>query len=541
MPEKTDQSYKGFAQLNFLGGINTFVPAHVLGDDEYVHLSNGRTRGATIYPTKKPVDITYNLKGFNLQGLYAQDRYIIAFASGGAYVYDLQTDPGNWNRIDGLQLDAYAPKIYAQLVPESFSNFERQAVGDGTDAVKLRATNSATPACLVIQDGINQPYILFGTGNARLAQDYIKWGKTNREYIPIGTFMTYDRGILYIANGRKILRSVTGRPLDFMVNIDASGNAGGDAYTVSHSVDYNNITALASVNINDGGILVSNPSISHIATPNYEKTIFAEPTFNNNFLFPTGAINNDSIAYGKNDMVLIDVTGLRSFNATKQIQTESNSDIFSAPVVDLFEGVVQDIYSCAVNFENYVLCSMESNKGSGILVFDTMSDKFVSFDQPTGVTKIKQFATTTFNNVNRIFGLDKSGKIFELYKGSLESLTLRTKAAFSGNVREFTRLEYLNLSLLNNKTDGIVYAQLYVDNKAVGSKLSRNVYKGQSLVTFNFYANETSQAGYTASVEITYTLDTELQGLSLLTSTQPVSLDIRQQSLIEDDWKRIQG
>jgi len=72
-----------------------------------------------------------------------------------------------------------------------------------------------------------------------------------REYVPVGKQMLWHDGILYVVspNGKQIFRSVTGRPLDFMVNITPSGDkdpleAVGGASSVSHSVDFEPITSI---------------------------------------------------------------------------------------------------------------------------------------------------------------------------------------------------------------------------------------------------------------------------------------------------------
>ena len=116
----------------------------------------------------------------------------------------------------------------------------------------------------MVQDGINQPWLiqlneLINILTARKLNTYNQWsnvssGANSREYVPIGKQMMYLNSILFIVapNGRSIYRSVSGRPLDFMVNIDVDGKKVpseiiGGAASVSFAADFDEITCITPV------------------------------------------------------------------------------------------------------------------------------------------------------------------------------------------------------------------------------------------------------------------------------------------------------
>ena len=75
---------------------------------------------------------------------------------------------------------------------------------------------------------------------------------------------------------------------------------------------------------------------------------------------------------------------MRSFNAVMQSKNEGRNSIFSLKVARLFKDVVQDTRKCAaIVFDDYALFACNTIFGHGILVFDTLTKQFVSFDQLT--------------------------------------------------------------------------------------------------------------------------------------------------------------
>src|SRR6267142_72310 len=127
---------------------------------------------------------------------------------------------------------------------------------------------SGTPQCIVVQDGINQPQLItYDTENqlftSRVSKNYNDWQNTStnandREYVPIGRQMMMFNQTLCMKSidGKSMFRSVTGRPLDFMVNVDIFGNkqpseSVGGASSVAQAFDFDEITCLQVIDIPD--------------------------------------------------------------------------------------------------------------------------------------------------------------------------------------------------------------------------------------------------------------------------------------------------
>ena len=215
-----------FNRKSFLGGLNQQVDATRLAEDEYPLLINGRNRYDVLQPVQLPKQIIDSTIGNRrVQGAYAVGSILIVFAGGLAFYKDQNYPNANYNQINGFNMSANVAIIYAELVPISTLNYTRipQTAGQANTDIKLTTPIKASPAGLVVQDGINQPYLIDANMEARPLNKYDAWGLENREYVPIGTQMIYVGGILYVVDGSLILRSVTGRPLDFMVIIKEDG------------------------------------------------------------------------------------------------------------------------------------------------------------------------------------------------------------------------------------------------------------------------------------------------------------------------------
>jgi len=138
---------------------------------------------------------------------------------------------------------------------------------------------------------------------------------------------------------------VSGRPLDFMVNITDAGTAGGDAETTAYSVGVGGISCLRAMS--DGSLFVAagnaNFSVSKNMTPN-ATTLFGEYTFIRKFLFNATCLNDRCILDSLGDTKFIDITGVRSFNAILQTQNEGRNTVFSRMVQSVLEGFTQLVH-----------------------------------------------------------------------------------------------------------------------------------------------------------------------------------------------------
>src|SRR5436190_2677405 len=313
-----------FIQKSFSGGINRQVDATRLADNEYSLMINGRNRFDVISPIRSPV-LANDLPLGNYQGVYGAENFTIAFISGKAYYRNVSTSLV-WNLISGFQLSADVEFIFAELVPASTINFKRVPTSDIRNAsINLTSIVSGSPTALIVSDGVSQPQLIFADGTTRMTKKYSEWSNSDlsqREYVPIMRQMLYQDGILYgiSPDGKFIYHSVTGRPVDYMINIDKDGNklpleSDGGALSVAHAVDFNEITALSRLNTPDGSFFISTKKSSYIVKPDFNNLIFGEPTFNTQYLFSTGCLNNFSMIDILGDSALIDFAGIRSFNA----------------------------------------------------------------------------------------------------------------------------------------------------------------------------------------------------------------------------------
>ena len=333
-----------------------------------------------------------------------------------------------------IQLSASAEFVYTEVVPPSYDNFAAKAnsadnasAGGASDYTKRIPP---TVAGIVVQDGTSRPNLIEiaadGTVTCRQLMGYNQWQSTTvqvnysggyatgsvtvtvnptpvilntgtiisfvggglltlsgnnaagvtslagtltgnriegdelgipglREYVPVGKQMAFHGGKLFVASadGTKLYHSVTGRPLDFMVPLNNSGEkihdkeAIGGAEAVAYTVSNDPITCLRSMNTDE---------------------LFVDSAF-------------------------IDRHGIRSFNAVQQAETISRNTIFSEPISDIFNDVVQDgTFQCAIVHDGYALFHVLTNLPEQYLtvVYDMATKKFVSLDRQevssTGVT-----------------------------------------------------------------------------------------------------------------------------------------------------------
>tara|TARA_B100001123_G_scaffold418868_1_gene523359 strand:- start:414 stop:2630 length:2217 start_codon:yes stop_codon:yes gene_type:complete len=502
--------------------MNMAVDDSRLGNDEYSFAMNVRNRFGELKPVRRPLSIDAGLTANQrCQGIYTIGDFILIFQNGNAkfkhrladtwtVLWDADTldspDPGS--AVLGsvnLQLDTSVDFIYVQAVPCSYQNFAKKHShsigGDPWDDLEGMVDESQltdrhmglyylshtarhvtrSPAAIVVQDGINQPnLIVLNTNNiespitVRKCQTYADWyngppESGNREYVPIGKQMMYFAGKLFVVssdvdgNYTQILHSVTGRPLDFMIPLDGTGNKlkdnfsdsvvttfGGElrddvgtrngAHMVSYSVSYDPITCIAPLNTDS--FFVGTRSASYAVTLDYTHTLFAEPTFTKKYLFGSSAINQFSFVDTLGDFAFIDSEGLRSFNAVQQLRNEGRNSAFSLKVAKLFEGKIQNFKTtAAITFDNYAFFAVDTTVGHGVLVYDTTLQKFVSFDSlvlddDTTCAPIVQFTKIESATAHELYAVTNDGKFIKMWNGIKYAPSfVQTKAFNTGDSR----------------------------------------------------------------------------------------------------------
>ena len=183
--------------------------------------------------------------------------------------------------------------------------------------------------------------------------------------------------------------------------------------------------------------------------------------FQKQYLFTANSINQHSFVDLLGDFAFIDPEGLRSFNAVMQSKNEGRNSIFSLKVARLFKGVVQETKKCAaIVFDDYALFACNTIFGHGILVFDTLTKQFVSFDQLTddsnsNIGPVINFAKVETNNKRELFAIthgtttssgDPAYKCVKLFEGSSYATAyVETKAFCTNDTRVEQKPQELRL------------------------------------------------------------------------------------------------
>lgn len=591
-----------FNQSSFSGGINLLL------DDTRLPVSFKYKEGDT------PYDITYNQyrMGINIrnrfdvidpiqssivdtsaplgikQGILTFGNYIILFCDGSCF-YKLNGTNG-WYQVKTFTMDRTVPRYWTVVVPLNTTNYARAAVAvsatpsggastfvsSGAPIIQVNQTNYIASAFgnnpgLLVQDGKNQPVFLYIDSNGiiqcRTTQTYQQWafplntttlqltGPDNREYVPIGTYMEWFNGILFIVDNEfsQIYRSVSGRPLDFVINVDINGNKGGDATTTSFSVGVNGITALRAMSNNSlfvaagGGACFS---ITLNTTPN-APTIFGEYTFIRTPLFNSNCINERGIIDVIGDTVFIDANGLRSFNAVEQQQNEGRNSVFSSTIQRLFKNITQqDGFASAVLFDNYAIFSVNTVIGYVLIVYDTINSCYSSIDiaQLNGHAA-KQFASINITTLS-LFAITDDDKVVQLYADprNTDTCTIRLGAVCSSDPRKELKVETFRAVLSNITQNMIATAQLFTNNRQDDGPIIKKikyispveVYAGVNIGTdINTQVNNitfpfpNSQQGWKSFVVLTWTGGASLTNVAVTTGDLTPLQPLRTQAVLQ--------
>lgn len=485
-------------QNGFTGGMNMLLDASRIADNEYVYANNVRNRNDILEPTTNHllVDAPEGIK----QGLYTFNDFMLLFVAGKAYYKDVSVD--TWTEIEDFLMDATADFIYACAVPTATMNFQRKAVSN-TDAKAGTTVNptfvfDGNDSGVVCQDGETQPWFIYLSGGvpvARLTKTYAEWENTgmdtdNREYVPIGTLMMFFDSILYIVSQdrKKFYRSLTGRCLDFVINVDTNGDKAGDADTTSYEVSHADITCIQPLNTQ--GYSSDTPLAFFIGTldnacyavvPDRSNLFFDEPTFLRIPLFSATCLNQFSFVDMLGDFGFIDPEGIRSFNAILQQKNEGRNSAISLKVSRAFSDYKKRPLqapsgSAAVVFDNYAIFSMRTAFGNNLVVYDTLFKVFTSFDW-NQYGPVKQFAVTSVDRP-RLFGITVNNALVEFYGGTdFATAVVMTREWNSGDASVEIKTENLR-AVFNVSTDpGTAKAVVYIDGAirptAHGSSFTR--------------------------------------------------------------------
>lgn len=531
-----------YVKTNWLGGMNSQPdPLKTDFSQGYYLGVNIRTRANTCKSAKAPLDITAGLPvNAKIQGLYAFDTTLLCFANGNAY-YRSSITSQQWLQISGFAMSATADEIDCCPVPASTVNFIRSASQTTTQTdnqVVFGNPIAASPQCLIVMDGETQPRIIFPDSTTRLAKTYAQWTSEAPEYVPIARYPAYIDGVLYCVgrdlsnNWTQIYHSVTGRPLDFVILLDKSGNkisgseSEGGAGVLANRVSYNSITALQQINTIDGGFVASTLNGTFLVTPDYTTLIAAEPTYSNTFLFDIGATGKNSIVDVLGDTTVVCRSGVRSFNAVQQLKWQGKNAPFSAAVNNFISAKEQTV-TAGISFDDYALYALSTRYGPGILVYDFLQTAFVSIDLYNNVGLIKQFAKVQSGVSEQLFFYTVDNKVYQAFAGGNQRHQVILGDLAAPEAYGTHRVIEVNAVLTNVASDGYAESYVYSDRVYATQGAVALTNSNESLATpgdipFNeplsvdncqqatFNYQTTNANGYRATVGLAWSCDAEL-------------------------------
>lgn len=467
------------------------------------------------------------------QAIVPFGNYTILFCRGLAYYKSIFDT--SWTQINGFAMSSTAVRYWTIAIPVAETLYARvanpTAQYDNTGVLVVNSTaNSAgginrvnvagafqgNDPGLLVQDGVSQPLFIYldyssgiGVPTVRTTQSYNEWTFTwdsnlasttygtvtvdKREYVPIGTYMETYNGILFIVSpdGQTIYRSVSGRPLDFVINIDINGQKGGDATTTSYSVGVGGINCIKNLS---GGLFVStigNACFSVVLnTTQNAPTLFGEYTFLRTFLFTASCITDRAIIDINGDTAFVDVTGLRTFNSVLQNQNEGRNSVFSKTVSSLFQPtanpastIIQNPLAVATaTFDNYAIFAVNTIYGNVNVVYDTITQIYSSLDisqYNSQTSGIKQFAPI-YTQVTALYAITTDDKVIQLYKGGITGLHndtpyVRFMSMCSQDPLSMVKQTHFRAVLSQYTEDCVATLTTFVDNRLSGSLQTKNI------------------------------------------------------------------
>lgn len=427
-------------QKSFQTGINLLSADTAIAKDGYVWLVNGRNRYGFVEPRRK--DELINTAPIGLkQGIISVGNVIIIFVLGKAY-YNID-GTNDWVLIPDFIMSVDAPQYWSIAVPFSTFHFVRKANADIHAGITASPdfTISGTPECIVVQDGINQPrLIMYDTENqiftSRVSKTYNEWANVSenaddREYVPIGRIMMMFNQTLCVQSPdrKNMMRSITGRPLDFMVIVDQDGNKlpsenDGGAERISQAFDFDEITCLRVIDVADCFVWGTKKT-TRIVQADYNNTLFGEPTFFEATHLDIGIVNQYSFSPSTNDFVCIEQSGIKSFNAVQQLKFKGNNSIFSSQLSKILydhkrKRPIKQKNCSVVNFDNYLLCNLDTFYGNVIAVYDILLQQWVSLDI-TRTIKIKQFCVVDTEFELKLYCITEDNSLYRMLSPNEET------------------------------------------------------------------------------------------------------------------------
>lgn len=473
----------------FGGGMRNDLESTQMGDTEYLLAVNLRNRLGKFTTIKNPLQLTLGLPVYttpSVQGIYGVGSFILVIIKGKLYYRNFADDTGYFRWLRDLSLDENVTTIYAEMVPASSINFDRVST-DGNasgDVVFGNVAGQPSPQALIVMDGVNQAIGVFPNGSVFKTQTFDQWNLDSkgrgREYVPVGIMPLYVGGILYIVSPdrKEIYRSVEGRPLDFVVAITAdNGNKITDgsfrieASRLAIRPFFEDITCIARVSLPIEGFFASTLNTSSLVVLDRTNLLFGEPKYTFQPLFPTGAVNQFSIIDNLGDTAFVDISGVRSFNSVQQFRLEGRNAPFTKKLSRLFVNpktnqTILQFVTCATEFDNYSMFSMDTIYGPAVLLYDTLTNSWASIDVFEGIGKIVQFAQVKYNNVRRLFFITEAGNTYEAFASeTTANWKLYPKEWVADGAKTQQKTTSVSLAYQNALEDGEISVTDFMDSK----------------------------------------------------------------------------
>jgi hypothetical protein len=411
-------------QKSFVNGLDLISPDTDIDPTGYSWLVNGRTRFGYVEPIPQPLLISNAPPGLK-QGTISIGDFVIIFVAGKAYFK--RYSENNWINITLFLMSTTATNIFSQAVPASTRDYTRQLNPSGSISDPVIIVNTAKtagmPQCIVCQDGINQPWLIrfneVSNGfTARILKTYDQWTILNPEYVPIGRQMFFMNQKLFIvsADETQVYHTVSGQPLNGMINVDSDGNkaataALGDANTTAFAFDYDEITCIQDVNVANSFIYATKTT-TRVLTLDYTNTIFGEPQITQAAKIDAGITNQYALTDINGDYAFVTGEGLRNFNAVQALQFQGRNSVFSKMVSKLFKNIRLS-YAVAWSFDNYNLFCVNTVCGVIIAVYDSITAAWVALDF-LNIGQIIQVSVIDLANEVMVYGVT-ADSVYLLY------------------------------------------------------------------------------------------------------------------------------
>jgi hypothetical protein len=455
-----------YSQSDFSGGLFTQFDATKTPRNSYPLALDVQMRRNVVKPRNRHAKQVTPEGEFH--GLYAVGSQLYLFVAGEAYVRDVASDI-YFNEISGWTAIDSSIRVYAERLPITFNLFNRRATSVEVTTLYFNTSIAAYPECLWVGNGRDAEQVIYPDGTAEIIGDYDAWSQNDPSYVPIGTVrvFTADKGFVMSPDGLKLYTSVTGRPTDYVIQIDNAGNKVSDANSFYTGISAETVTALKAAD--NGTVIATTAFGTFTITPDYNTTFYGEPFLRVRPLFPVGAVNDRSFVNLNGDVAFISFTGIHTFNQTRQDRVESSNAPLGRKIFGLLANPQSD--TCAVDFDDNALFAVNTIYGRGVMVYDNSLEQFTSLDLSFG--HVTQFAVVNDPVLGpRLFFINAANELYEAYADD-------TKLAGRIYIGDFTaagsgidsRIDSVFLTFTNILAGGQVKCSLWIDGENRGEQV----------------------------------------------------------------------